>query len=1145
MSSAMEGTPSKHKRRQEKKRKREAEAALDEEAEAAPAKKNKKHRSKRKSGIESQPSTVPTTTDEAQQSEQVEGTENLQHKQRRERRKQRRAAARQDAQHEQSSKRASPVAISKTTSIVETTTPRPGETADEKDRRARKEAKQQRIAKERQERQAKKEPKTPLAASSKSASEKRARKDHTRALATSLLPNGKNIPHRHAQDQLIAWTASSKGGWTVSGPSAGRFIDCKPYLTADERRVALFQFSRLIFSKLTSRSRLVCATETAIHVYTTSDSLLEHTLPSKDDGAVSCYTLSTTQPNVVYMATEAGRIATWDLRTAKSLGNWATGFPISDIQVTQEQGSSRELVFTISKASRWTISAHRLGLEEDLSKNEAHSVLTLDKPLQSLQVLRQGEIIVAISSDSLIVGKRVAATVDSLEGLRYAWREVTCAEAPICFSARLASGATGKNKTALNVAVGGVKGCVFMYLDLLVQLGFEKHAGTELERTPVLATRALHWHRESVETVAWSLDGNYLISGGMETVLVLWQLDTGKKQFLPNLESTIQALTVSPSGASYVVRLGDNSIMVLSTSELMPTSNIANLQSWSLPAASRVRPELPTMEMWSALSNASEHTPEVNAAINPRRPIELLAAVCSFQRDSNIVPTTPSAPYLQTFDIPRSRNIARQTLTRTNATNLNMGPDGNRIAEPDVKHLQVSSNGLWLATVDEWTPYPADVDDLSADLQDAKAAVDQQRTVQLRFWSWQEAGENSQPGWALNSRIDSPHMLDDSQTPGRVLCLVSDPAGTGFATIGQDSRIKVWEPKTKLSNGKVIRGEGITDTAGNGQTAWSVRRVIPLEKGMSSEPFRRLAPCRARLAYSQDGSTLAASQHFEASAQHRESSLVHLIDPEEDHVRQSRTDIFNGADGIQALGFLGRYLICVGHHEAVVWDITTMEAYAHIDLPPSRGVTSLNIARPAPLLAINIATSTFAIASPVTFTSPAKQSFSSGPLRAYTSKLDVFALADLNRQTSKPVWSALLPRLALSLLSVGGNQGENKTGNAADSKGYVIVDAGAAIRTVRPLSSVETGTMANVTSDPVEEPIEADVQMVEQEEESSDDEDLDDAVPVETGPADRTVVRPEQLAQLLDYPAHAMPPMHELFDNVLRLYAPKAPAVRA
>ncbi|KAB8338978.1 hypothetical protein FH972_021917 [Carpinus fangiana] len=842
-------------------------------------------------------------------------------------------------------------------------------------------------------------------------------------------------------------------------------------------------------------------------------------------------------------ATTDGHIVKWDVRSGMKLGNWATESQIYALTTIANQASSQEVVFTISKAARWIISAHGLGMEGDHLKTETQPILNLDRALQSLQVLGHGEIVIAITSDSLVIGKRIGSAPASLKNLRYAWREFKCAEAPICFDATYSTTTSDKRAdTSLKIAVGGLKGCIYVYQDLLVQLGFE-HATNVPEESLANATTELHWHREAVGALAWSADGNYLISGGVETVLVLWQLDTGKKQFLPHLESPIQSLTISPSGASYVVRLGDNSIMVLSTSELLPTTNVANLQTWNLPAIARLRPELPTTEMWSSLNNDTGEWPEVKAVINPRKPTELFAAVSSYENNSNTVPFSLPATYLQTFDMSRSRNVARQVLTRTNATYVNSRPDGSRIREPNVRHLQVSHNGRWLATVDEWSPHSTDVDDLSADLSDIRHAIEQQRTIQLRLWSWNGADQV----WALSSRIESPHMLDNSQTPGKVLALIASPTGCAFATVGQDSKTKIWEPKTSFPSGKTFRGDCFTE---KGHTTWTVRREISLEKGMSLEPFRGLIPSRAAMAYSQDGSTLAAHLHFDESIDYRESSLIHFIDPDHGVSGQSHTDIFNEPGGIHALRFLGRHLVCVGQNTVIVWDITTMEQHTRILLPASINARLSTSTLPSPLLAVNPCTSTFAIASPVLQTlASAKRSSSFNPLRTYTTKLEVFSLAELVEKPSAPVCSITLPRLALCLLSVGKAQGNGKPERSndnlgGDSKGYVVIDAGATIRSIQPLSGVETGFLPHSGATSLNQQDEAAAVRVDEDELSSGDEIARTLSPFGTAPADRVVVNAEELAQLFDRPALAMPSMADLLGSVLNIYATNARAVQ-
>ena len=52
----------------------------------------------------------------------------------------------------------------------------------------------------------------------------------------------------------------------------------------------------------------------------------------------------------------------------------------------------------------------------------------------------------------------------------------------------------------------------------------------------------LHWHAHDVRCLSFSADGNHLLSGGDEAVLVTWQLETRDRSFLPRLGSNISVI---------------------------------------------------------------------------------------------------------------------------------------------------------------------------------------------------------------------------------------------------------------------------------------------------------------------------------------------------------------------------------------------------------------------------------------------------------------------------------------------------------------------------------------------------------------------------------------------------------------------------
>ncbi|KAG6407349.1 hypothetical protein SASPL_130338 [Salvia splendens] len=72
-----------------------------------------------------------------------------------------------------------------------------------------------------------------------------------------------------------------------------------------------------------------------------------------------------------------------------------------------------------------------------------------------------------------------------------------------------------------------------------------------------------HWHSSEVNVLFFSSDGAYLYSGGKEGVLVVWQLDTGKKKFLPRIGSPLLYFINSPDPTLSSISCADNQIQLL------------------------------------------------------------------------------------------------------------------------------------------------------------------------------------------------------------------------------------------------------------------------------------------------------------------------------------------------------------------------------------------------------------------------------------------------------------------------------------------------------------------------------------------------------------------------------------------------------
>ena len=97
-------------------------------------------------------------------------------------------------------------------------------------------------------------------------------------------------------------------------------------------------------------------------------------------------------------------------------------------------------------------------------------------------------------------------------------------------------------------------------------------------KTPEPVTTVLHWHAHAVKTLCFNSDGTYLLSGGEEAVLTLWQMLTGKRRFLPRLGAPLAHVTVSADDAFYIVSCADNSIKMLDSATLNATMTFQGLK---------------------------------------------------------------------------------------------------------------------------------------------------------------------------------------------------------------------------------------------------------------------------------------------------------------------------------------------------------------------------------------------------------------------------------------------------------------------------------------------------------------------------------------------------------------------------------------
>ncbi|KAH8648010.1 WD repeat-containing protein-like protein [Tricladium varicosporioides] len=895
--------------------------------------------------------------------------------------------------------------------------------------------------------------------------------------------------------------------WALSESIGGRMINVDPVFSMDEKY-------------------FIVASRTALHVYATTNSLLVRSIKPKINGdkldtRIITYCLSPTQSNIIWVACSDGAIYSIDWTSGAGADQWwgisSTGCVHMTVASMESVGRRRDVVFTteMRKDGRWRVTANELAQPDSTIQTVARTIYTSQNQISFLKTAKEGTVIVGSAGNKIVLGRLKSTEYDTVDRIKYEFRvfESTDSISSVDIKVSERPGINDVKKSmkrtpVVDLVVGDVRGAIFVHNDLLANL-IRSQDGS-LPPGISLAPRKLHWHRQAVHTVKWSLDGNYIISGGTETVLVLWQLDTGKQQFLPHMSATIQNVVVSPSGSSYGVQLADNSAMILSTAELTPMTNIAGIQANVLSSGETIESTVLRLRDESWKPPLIQRIP---AAINPASPSQLLLAVGQTQEINPYDPLVLSSPFLQTYDLGSGHNISRQALTRSNVTNVNATPSTHRLSEPRVTQMVLSHDGNWLATVDEWVPPERDIVFLSHQKKDLEAHRQSRREVFLKFWQWSH--ENNT--WELVSRINKPHTQEqNSSYAGRILDLAADPESPRFSTIGEDGVVSIWSTKARKRDGVVVRGKD-----GKAFRNWYCQHAISLGKSellVESENVSATAVTGC-VAFSEDGSVLAAACSIHGG-------LLQLLDPDSGFVRQSHAGLFEGH--IAKMAFIGQDLIMLSD-QLLVFDLVSNETRLKTSLSSNIQRLSDVQKREMMHLSVDHQSRTFALALPVRNSEETYEK----PLICRESELFIFHQDEAEPQLHEisSAITALLP--------------------AADSEGFVVLDTAAEVRVVHKKGSQIITTLAQSTEalhleHEATESVGELLRLVEDE----NNEEMDDHEPPtpdltvdgddEDDENDTPVVSQQALTEIFDIgPSFALPPLEEMFYQVAGLFSSK------
>ncbi|KPM37373.1 hypothetical protein AK830_g9212 [Neonectria ditissima] len=894
---------------------------------------------------------------------------------------------------------------------------------------------------------------------------------------------------RDRELEVVPQFDSTEAGWRVSKPMGGRMLDIDPILTSDDQY-------------------LILAYNTSIQVYSTVDSLLVRRIPitvadaSAQEAAAAATIVSTRlskqNPDFIWVACSDGRVFHVDWTISKTPGSFQTrsGTAKALVVLTTKTSKSMEEVLLIAESddsSRIEIVAYEGKAQ---SAPESKVVMAMKQPGNGLQLLELDEdsqVLVGAINDRLFMGVPSKKQSDTLSELEYEFYSFDVPDLVASLDLRVyAKPATGSKKArseptkVVDIIIGGARGSIYLYHDVLVR---SQALGKSSSNKETIQAQKYHWHRKAVHAVKWSRDGNYMISGGSENSLVLWQMDTSRKDFLPHLSGSVENIVVSADGSSYVIHLDDNSTMILSTAEMKPTAYIAGIQSAAVNVSTPK--DLLVQRTWTAPESVRRPVP---AAIRPTDHSRLHVCVGNGSQASSSGDF--SAPLLQTFDLETFRSVSRQALARTQPTDVNITNKGNPIDEPLITHMAFSADGEWLASVDTWEPSPRDVDNVLNDLK--TQFIQERREVYLKFWDARQSDDQI----ALVSRINAPHATTRNEA---VLDLASNPVSICFATIGSDGLVRLWRPKTRSQNGVAVKG-----TNGREVFSWSCSQVIAVGDGLSQEgtmdlpePTDKNEP-QGSVAFSEDGSTIFVAFGTVGVG------AVYVIDAASGEIVKTLEGQWKGK--LRSIRALSPFIIVLSD-ELRVYDVVSDELRYGVVIPQAAGANNLL------QLAVDHTSGHFAVALP----------------SSEGTTLGVF-----EPEESEPLLVRNTPQKIISLVSAPDTSGFIALDDAAQI--WVVAEGSDAssLATVQPLEDLRLeGADGNEEDEKValiDEAEDDDEDMASDVEDETDAEDVE----MEDDDVHPSVVHQQQLADIFDAaPAFAAPPIEDMFYKVTGLLATK------